>query len=229
MSAPATYQIRRADADDVPACLALWGRKERALTSAGVTQRHGAEDGDQVIARWAEQGQLYVATDAAGTVVACFALAGIDPDFWTPAEAVLVAEHAELQQRLADRSASDRQPSVHDAPAQAGGLGPLRRAIREIAHTRDDLATARDLAADDDTFAVEAGVLERRLPQLEAHLLELQTAADNQGESEDHTIWAQARELVLRLKLDDAASPQAWNAALEHAADALRDRARTDG
>ena len=135
------------------------------MTSAGVTQRHGAEDGDQVIARWAEQGQLYVATDAAGTVVACFALAGIDPDFWTPAEAVLVAEHAELQQRLADRSASDGQPSVHDAPAQAGGLGPLRRAIREIAHTRDDLATARDLAADDDTFAVEADVLERRLPQ----------------------------------------------------------------
>jgi hypothetical protein len=191
-----------------------------------VTRRHGAEDGDQMIARWVEQGQLYVATDTAGAVVACFALAGTDPDFWTPAEAVLVAEHAELQQRLADRSASDGQPSVHDAPAQAGGLGPLQRAIHEIAHTRDDLAAARELAADDDTFAVEAGVLERRLPGLEAHLLELRTAAAKQSEGEDRTIWSQARELVLRLKLDDAAGPEAWNAALERAAGALRDRGR---
>jgi peptide chain release factor 1 len=47
------------------------------------------------------------------------------------------------------------------------------RTIREINQTRDDLAAARELAADDDTFAVEARELEARLPRLEAQLTEL--------------------------------------------------------
>jgi peptide chain release factor 1 len=56
--------------------------------------------------------------------------------------------------------------------------------IREIDETRDDLAAARELAADDDTFAVEADMLAERLPRLEARLTELLLPRDPQDGSD---------------------------------------------
>jgi peptide chain release factor 1 len=85
----------------------------------------------------------------------------------------LVAEHADLERRLADPAVHGDRVLARKLSRRFAELGPVVRAIREIDETRDDLAAARELAADDDTFAVEADMLARRLPQLEARLTEL--------------------------------------------------------
>jgi peptide chain release factor 1 len=52
-------------------------------------------------------------------------------------------------------------------------LGPVVRAIRELEQTKDDLTAARELAAEDASFATEAEALATKLPALEARLTEL--------------------------------------------------------
>jgi peptide chain release factor 1 len=85
----------------------------------------------------------------------------------------LLAEHAELERTLAD-------PSVHADQALARRLGrryaELSR-IAETAHqletTQDDLATARELAGEDPSFAAEATELATREGALQDKLREL--------------------------------------------------------
>jgi peptide chain release factor 1 len=90
----------------------------------------------------------------------------------------LLAEFADLEQRLAD-------PSVHADAATARSLGrryaqigPVVRAARELAVTRDDLATARELAADDPSFGAEADELAGQVERLERKVAELLVPRD---------------------------------------------------
>ncbi|MFJ9780554.1 peptide chain release factor 1 [Amycolatopsis sp. NPDC101161] len=85
----------------------------------------------------------------------------------------LLAEHAELEQQLAD-------PAVHADQARARKLGrryaeltPVVRAVHELDTTRDDLAAAREMASEDAEFAAEAEELSARIPDLESKLTEL--------------------------------------------------------
>ncbi len=85
----------------------------------------------------------------------------------------LLGEYAELEARLAD-------PAVHADQQQARTLGrryasltPIVACYRELEAVRDDLATARELAAEDATFADEAAQLEQRVGQLEERLKHL--------------------------------------------------------
>ncbi|GAA1308274.1 peptide chain release factor 1 [Saccharothrix xinjiangensis] len=85
----------------------------------------------------------------------------------------LLAEHAELETRLAD-------PSVHADQAGARKLGkryaeltPIVRTARELEQARADLETARELAAEDPAFAEEAEELAAGIPALESRLTEL--------------------------------------------------------
>ncbi len=95
-----------------------------------------------------------------------------------PAVDALLAEHAELELRLAD-------PAIHADAAAARKLG--RRyaeigrvvgAAKELDAAREDLAAARELAADDPSFAAEADDLAARIPALEARLAELLVPRD---------------------------------------------------
>ncbi|MBN1093681.1 peptide chain release factor 1 [Blastococcus sp. TML/M2B] len=86
--------------------------------------------------------------------------------------AVLLAEHASLEQELAD-------PAVHADQGRARRLGrryaqlaPLVETARALDEARGDLATARELAAEDASFREEAASLEQRIPQLEDRLRE---------------------------------------------------------
>ncbi len=88
----------------------------------------------------------------------------------------LVAEHASLEQRLAD-------PAVHADQAEAKRLGQryaeltaVMRAYREWQQATDDLAAAREL--DDPGFAEEIATLERRIPELEERLQHLLVPRD---------------------------------------------------
>ncbi len=85
----------------------------------------------------------------------------------------VLAEYVELEQRLAD-------PDVHADQANARKLGrryaeltPVVRVARELDQARSDLAAARELAAEDDSFESEIEHLTETIPGLEAKLTEL--------------------------------------------------------
>jgi peptide chain release factor 1 len=94
----------------------------------------------------------------------------------------LLAEHAELEARLAD-------PGVHADPGQArrlgrryAELGRVVGAAREVAALREDLAAAHELAVDDPAFAQEAGAIGGRLVAAEDRLAALLLPRDpNEG------------------------------------------------
>jgi len=86
------------------------------------------------------------------------------------APAELLDEHARLEHDLAD-------PAVHGDQARARALGkryaaltPVVEAHRELRQLADDLATARELTAEDESFRAEAAELERRLEAAEERL-----------------------------------------------------------
>ena len=95
-----------------------------------------------------------------------------------PTVDAVLAEHADLELRLAD-------PSVHADAAQARKLGrryaeldPIVAVARELAAAREDYTAARELAAEDQAFAVEADELAERIPELETRLTRLLVPRD---------------------------------------------------
>jgi peptide chain release factor 1 len=85
----------------------------------------------------------------------------------------LVAEYGEVEKALSE-------PAVHADAGRARTLGrrfaelaPIVAAARELDSVHGDLATARELAAEDASFAAEAVTLEQRIEVLEARLREL--------------------------------------------------------
>ena len=84
----------------------------------------------------------------------------------------LLAEHAALETELAD-------PAVHADQARARRLGrryaqlaPIVETARALDAARDDLEAARELAAEDASFAAEATGLEARIDELTDRLRE---------------------------------------------------------
>ena len=84
----------------------------------------------------------------------------------------LLAEHASLERELAD-------PAVHTDQSRARRLGrryaqlaPLVETSRALEEARGNLATARELAGEDASFAAEAGTLETQVEELSARLRE---------------------------------------------------------
>jgi peptide chain release factor 1 len=102
----------------------------------------------------------------------------------------LVAEHAELERRLAD-------PAIHADTARArklgrryAELGPIVRAYDEWRRVGEDRDAALELAADDPAFGAEAEQLAERQAELEA---ELQTLLLPRDPNDD-------RDVILEIK-----------------------------
>ncbi|HEX6339116.1 MAG TPA: peptide chain release factor 1 [Jiangellaceae bacterium] len=102
----------------------------------------------------------------------------------------LVAEHAELERRLAD-------PAIHADAAKArrlgrryAELGPIVRAYDEWRRVGEDRGAALELAADDPAFSAEADQLAARQAELEA---ELQTLLVPRDPNDD-------RDVILEIK-----------------------------
>ncbi|MFT4041973.1 MAG: peptide chain release factor 1 [Gordonia sp. (in: high G+C Gram-positive bacteria)] len=90
----------------------------------------------------------------------------------------VLAEYAGLEQQLSD-------PSLHDDPAQARRVGkrfaelaPVMATYNKLRGARDDLAAARELAADDAGFAAEIPALEQAVSELDATLTDLLAPRD---------------------------------------------------
>jgi peptide chain release factor 1 len=90
----------------------------------------------------------------------------------------LLAEHAELERRLAD-------PAVHADRTLARKLGrrhaeltPIARTATELRSARADLVAARELVHEDPAFAAEAESIADQVAQLDAKLTELLVPRD---------------------------------------------------
>ncbi|NKY89132.1 peptide chain release factor 1 [Nocardia veterana] len=90
----------------------------------------------------------------------------------------ILAEHAGLETQLSD-------PALHNDPAEARRVGkrfaelaPIMSTYTKLSAARDDLAAARELAADDSSFAAEVPGLEQQVEELEKTLTDLLAPRD---------------------------------------------------
>ena len=90
----------------------------------------------------------------------------------------ILAEHAGLEAQLAD-------PALHDNAGQARRVGkrfaelaPIMSTYTRLQTVRDDLAAARELAADDPSFAAEVPALEQQEQELSEALTDLLAPRD---------------------------------------------------
>jgi peptide chain release factor 1 len=86
------------------------------------------------------------------------------------ASAELLAEHARLEKELADPAMHADQNRARTVGRRYAELTPVVETQRELAELAGDLATARELAAEDESFRAEIPVLEARRSELEDRL-----------------------------------------------------------
>ncbi|MBY8873411.1 peptide chain release factor 1 [Micromonospora sp. PLK6-60] len=87
--------------------------------------------------------------------------------------AALLDEYAELEKRLADPAIHADQGVARRVGRRYAELVPLHKAAGELEQARADLTAARELAAEDPSFAAEAESIAATLPALEERLAEL--------------------------------------------------------
>ncbi|MFI6761460.1 peptide chain release factor 1 [Micromonospora sp. NPDC050417] len=90
----------------------------------------------------------------------------------------LLDEYAELEKRLADPAIHADQAVARRVGRRFAELTPIHKAAGELTQARSDLDAARELAAEDASFAAEAETLADSLPVLEQRLAELLAPRD---------------------------------------------------
>ncbi|GII91260.1 peptide chain release factor 1 [Sinosporangium siamense] len=85
----------------------------------------------------------------------------------------LLGEHAELELKLADPSVHADQNKARSYGKRYAELTPIVATYRELITVREDLAAAKELAGEDQSFADEAAELAARIPVLEEKLRHL--------------------------------------------------------
>ena len=82
----------------------------------------------------------------------------------------LVAEHAALERQMADPSVASDPDRSREVGKRYAALGPTVAAHRAWVAAREDLGAARELAAEDEAFAVEVPALEAAVLEAESRL-----------------------------------------------------------
>ena len=111
----------------------------------------------------------------------------------------LLAEHAELQEQLAD-------PELHSNPARSkkvnrryAELSRIAAAYRQWQRLSDDLAAATEMAAEDESFAAEVPALEAELDLIEERMRRLLIPRDeNDG-----------RDVIMEIKMGEGGAESA--------------------
>jgi peptide chain release factor 1 len=96
----------------------------------------------------------------------------------------LLDQHAELESKLADPSLHADPDAARKVSRRYGELSRIVRVVRELDQARNDMAVARELAAEDPVFATEADTLAGRIPVLESELVELLLPRDPHDDSD---------------------------------------------
>lgn len=251
MTESITYRIRHASASDLAACLELRVRAEEALAKAGVEQWHDRELGREVITRWIDQGAMHVVTTLAGDVVACFALAGADTAFWTPAEAVQPALYLYKFIVRADRRGAGLGDALLQWCAQRAvdvGARWLRldcwrtniklhdywrsrgfRLVDVRDHPTRNSGALFELDARARAAAAELGgavqLVDDTTPRLTADA-RMRTTGDRYDPTGEAVVWGEAADVVTALKRAWSPDDERALGALEQAARKLENRAR---
>ena len=90
-----------------------------------------------------------------------------------PAIDALLAEHAELERRLADPELHTDQAAARKVGRRFAQLAPIVSTYRKLEAARGDLEAARELAADDESFADEVTELESLVDELDTQLTDM--------------------------------------------------------
>ncbi|TXG91637.1 peptide chain release factor 1 [Rhodococcus rhodnii] len=90
----------------------------------------------------------------------------------------ILAEHAGLEQQLADPALHGDASAARRVGKRFAELAPIMATYRKLQGAQDDLAAARELAADDPAFAAEIPELERAAAELDAQLTDLLAPRD---------------------------------------------------
>ncbi|OBI43444.1 peptide chain release factor 1 [Mycobacterium sp. E796] len=91
---------------------------------------------------------------------------------------VLLAEHAELEKRLADPELHSNPDEARKAGRRFARLAPIVGTYRKLEAARGDLEAARELAVDDESFADEVTELESRVAELDTQLTDMLAPRD---------------------------------------------------
>jgi peptide chain release factor 1 len=95
-----------------------------------------------------------------------------------PAIDALITEHAELERRLADPKLHADQAAARKVGRRFAQLAPIVATYRKLEAARGDLAAARELVADDDSFAEEVSQLETQVGDLDTQLTDMLAPRD---------------------------------------------------
>jgi peptide chain release factor 1 len=90
----------------------------------------------------------------------------------------LISEYADIEQALADPAVHADQQKARTLGKRYAHLRPIVETFRDLRQTDEDLATARELAEEDETFAAEATELEKRRGEHEDRLRKLLVPRD---------------------------------------------------
>jgi peptide chain release factor 1 len=90
----------------------------------------------------------------------------------------LIAEHADLERQLSDPALHADAARARKAGRRFAQLAPVVATHRKLETVRGDLEAARELAADDDSFAAEVPELAARVDALETQLSDLLAPRD---------------------------------------------------
>jgi len=85
----------------------------------------------------------------------------------------LLKEYSELESQLGDPAVHADQNKARTLGKRYARLTPVVGTYRELESAREDLTAAKELAGEDESFAVEASEIEARIPQLEERLKHL--------------------------------------------------------
>ena len=96
----------------------------------------------------------------------------------TSAVDTLLAEHADLERQLADPALHADAGKARKAGRRFAQLSPIVTTYRKLEAARGDLEAARELAADDESFADEVPELEAAVDRLETQLSDLLAPRD---------------------------------------------------
>src|SRR6476469_4753964 len=117
--------------------------------------------------------------------------------------AALAQEHADLERQLADPSVHTDQDLVRKLNKRYAALAPTVAAYHAWHAARDDVAAARELAAEDASFAAELPELERTLAAAEETLRRMLVPRDPDDD----------RDIILEVKAGEGGEESALFAA----------------
>jgi peptide chain release factor 1 len=95
-----------------------------------------------------------------------------------PAIQALLAEHADLERQLADPQLHANAGNARKVGRRFAQVAPIVATYRKLEATRGDLDAARELAADDESFAAEVPELAARVEELDTQLTDMLAPRD---------------------------------------------------